>query len=535
MDRAWSRLAGYGVVLVSIGAVADGCRPAQRMSVAEGGSATASGARGEGSGGAPSRGTGGDGGGGWLNLDFADAGAMDDGIADPCGSRCGPTELCDPAHLGSDDNCNGQVDEGCACSPGAVHWCFAGDPSYRHAPGCFDGTETCSELGTWGPCLGGVQAVPPDNCFLDDTSACHAITALPYATVGLELGTGAFRANAVPGSEAYAVKCPAGVSQCPAVTPPSSFEALQSGEYTVTYTKRVAGDANPVSCTFALFVGGPGLRIELSWEHPAATEVGGADLDLHVHQPLSTEPWSVAGAPEDCTWSSCKFDQLDPAKLSPVAPRWFPPANVAPDPANWDLQPIGLDAGADAGDPADYNTCYNDLHGVGAEWAALGMGCHNPRLDIDLITCLPSITDPADPAFCAPENVNIDYPPSGQWIRVAVNYYYNHGVTYAVHPEIKIFCDGALSADLGPHSYSLPEQAVTFEPSDGAGIGGAGNLFWIAADVAFTTDRCGVTTCVVQPLYADPTTLTPLLTLDTQATAAFFPPWPAPAGADAGP
>ena len=128
-----------------------------------------------------------------------------------------------------DDNCNGLVDETCTCSPGQVHWCFAGDPSYRNAPGCFDGIETCTELGMWGPCLGGVQAIPPDNCYLNDTSACHAITAPPYATTHLKTGTGTFSANAVPGSEVYAVQCPTGVSQCPGVTPPDELRGAPVG------------------------------------------------------------------------------------------------------------------------------------------------------------------------------------------------------------------------------------------------------------------------------------------------------------------
>jgi len=70
-------------------------------------------------------------------------------VINPCGSKCGPVELCDPAHAGLDDNCNGIVDEGCPCSMGMVQSCFKGDPSYRNMPGCFPGTQHCSELGMW--------------------------------------------------------------------------------------------------------------------------------------------------------------------------------------------------------------------------------------------------------------------------------------------------------------------------------------------------------------------------------------------------
>src|SRR5206468_3912213 len=51
------------------------------------------------------------------------AGSFDAGMdaTDPCAPTCGPVELCDADHLGLDDDCNGVVDEGCACMPGQAH------------------------------------------------------------------------------------------------------------------------------------------------------------------------------------------------------------------------------------------------------------------------------------------------------------------------------------------------------------------------------------------------------------------------------
>lgn len=71
-----------------------------------------------------------------------EAGANDakpDVPVNPCGTKCGPVELCDADHLGLDDDCNGKVDEGCSCNSGQVHFCFKGDPSYEGFAGCFDG------------------------------------------------------------------------------------------------------------------------------------------------------------------------------------------------------------------------------------------------------------------------------------------------------------------------------------------------------------------------------------------------------------
>jgi hypothetical protein len=66
--------------------------------------------------------TGGSGGG--ITIKDGGHDAPPDVMKNPCGSKCGPTELCDPDHVGLDDNCNGTVDEGCSCQPGAVHPCF---------------------------------------------------------------------------------------------------------------------------------------------------------------------------------------------------------------------------------------------------------------------------------------------------------------------------------------------------------------------------------------------------------------------------
>jgi hypothetical protein len=451
-----------------------------------------------------------------ITMDGGDASdAVEEQIIDPCSSECGPVELCDDAHLGLDDNCDGLVDEVCACQAGQAHFCFKGDPGQRGKAGCFDGSETCTEQGKWGPCVGGVHAFPPDNCFLNDMSACHAISAPPYSDVALKQGTGNFSSNALVGTETYTVTCPPGVSQCPMVTAPDVFKPLQSGEYSVTYTKYVAGDPNPKSCDFPLFVGAPGLRVELSWEHTTADN--GVDLDLHLHQPNNTGPWGISpGVAQDCTWSNCVVDDFSPPQ-SIGSPHWFadPPA-MPPTPVNWFKDLIH----------PENNTCYNDPRGVGAEWQALNLGCHNPRLDADNITCDYSITDPNNYSFCTPENINVDFPPVGQWFRVGVHYYNNHGLNYDVHPELKIFCNGALAGHLGPQGYYVPEAPITFEPSDGAGVGG--NRFWIAADVAFTDDKCGGTSCTVRPVYSDAAQKTPFFTIDDAAVTSFAPPYPPP-------
>jgi hypothetical protein len=447
--------------------------------------------------------TGADGFGGAFS--FPDGGFEDvnpDVVMNPCGTGCGPVELCDSEHLGVDDDCDGEVDELCTCIPGQAHACFKGDSSFRGTPGCFDGTERCDEIGTWGPCIGGVHATAPDNCFNNSTVGCHPLQAAPFADVDLKEGTGSFSADAQAGSEVWTVTCPAGVDPCPAVggmSPSDDFKPLQSGEYSVTYSKRAANGSTQ-TCTYPLFVGAPGLRVELEWEHDLGGT--GVDLDLHMHQPNNTQPWAVGGSPFDCGFANCTARNMNVS--------WFSDSATPPDPVNWYLDPVESN-----------NTCFFSPRGAGAQWRANGRGCHNPRLDIDNITCSPGATDPDDAEFCAPENINIDYPPLSQWMRIGVHYYSSHSLGYSVHPRIKIFCNGALGADLGPNGFYDPEAPVTFAPSDSS------TRYWLVADVAFVDGgECGQDGCVVVPLYQDAATKTPLLTTQSFVTSSFGPPYP---------
>lgn len=428
----------------------------------------------------------------------------------PCGSGCGNKELCDGIYAGLDDDCDGQVDEGCMCHTGAAQSCFKGDPVFLNDPGCFAGTQKCTELGTWGACVGGVHAT--EMCFSGGVVGCHPISSPPFVVADLSEGIGTFGDNAV--LETYDVACPPGVSPCPVATG-NQYQPVVSGEYTVTYQKTIANNATE-ECTFPLFVGAPGLRVELSWEFEEGLGSETVDLDLHVHQPGDTNPWGgTTGNPHDCAWSNCTADDFDPASPSQSRPQWFSTTDMPPDPVSWWVAPT-----------FEGNTCYFGPKGNGDEWQALGLGCHNPRLDIDNFLCDPTVTDPSDDEFCNAENVNIDFPPRDAWTRIAVNYWSNHGQSYDVHPLVRVYCDGALSAELGPLGYDAP---VTFEPPGGNGNGSGGSVFWIAADVLFLPeDECATgPACVVKPIHADEDAKTPLFTTASVARLSFAsPPYP---------
>lgn len=428
----------------------------------------------------------------------------------PCGSECGDEELCDPDHLGLDDDCDGDVDETCSCIAGQAHACFRGDPSFRKSPGCFPGTEICAETGTWGPCTGGVHA---DEMCYAKVADCHPMQAMPFATVDLKDGTGSFSADAVPGTETWTVACPEGVDPCPTVggmDPKDDFKPLQSGEYTVTYTKGLPG-GQTAQCSYPLFVGARGLRVELEWEH----EPESVDLDLYLHKPNNTEPWTIGGSEVACGYKNCTIDNLTPGWRSrPLT--WFSDAATPPDPVNWYLDPVESN-----------NSCFHAPRGVGAKWRATNKGCHSPRLDLDNISCDHRVTDPEASNFCAPENINVDFPPRDGWMRIGVHYY-SGDVAFDVHPRVKIYCNGALGADLGPSGFYSPERPVAFAPGDSGDYAeDPDSKFWLVADVVFPdAGQCGNDACVVRPLYADEATKTPLIATKASISSSFGPPYP---------
>ncbi|MFT3769537.1 MAG: MopE-related protein [Minicystis sp.] len=70
-----------------------------------------------------------------------------------CNQNVQPSaEICDGM---LDQNCNGQVDEGCACTNGSTQSCYTGAAGTQGVGACKAGTQTCVN-GQWGACVGQV-------------------------------------------------------------------------------------------------------------------------------------------------------------------------------------------------------------------------------------------------------------------------------------------------------------------------------------------------------------------------------------------
>jgi len=84
----------------------------------------------------------------------------------PCAGEVLPAaaESCE----GTDETCDGNVDEGCPCSSGQTQGCYTGPPGTENKGVCQPGSQTCDASGTWGACTGSVTPQPEACNGLDD-------------------------------------------------------------------------------------------------------------------------------------------------------------------------------------------------------------------------------------------------------------------------------------------------------------------------------------------------------------------------------
>ncbi len=428
-----------------------------------------------------------------LGRDYRDAAPVV-----PCTVACGDTELCGDTGDGNgfDDDCDGAVDEDCTCTIGTTRACFLGPPDRRGIGVCADGLMACTEFLQWGPCSGGqfpgdelCDGADNDCNGLADDGIAGCATALfcPGSEAAIPLSTHALRGSRIYTGSAtswqWTISCPSTVATCPLPMAPTSADTdiyfAQSGSYRARL-EVTTESGETLSCEWVIFVQGAGLRVELAWDTQGPYDTG-TDVDLHLHRRTVPDGALVADTDfftdDDCYYANCK--------ASTYGGIW----------GGGGVRDIwGLP------DTPDVTACSGAPNGEGAAWAALG-ACYNPRLDVDIISCDPAITDPMDPGgnFCAPENINVDNPPNGSTYRIMVDYFSSRGLPGATHPTVNVYCGGDLRGSFG----SDPFVELTDDSQR-----------WLVADVKFFTDACGAVTCSIEPLGS-------LIRTDQ----AFGPPW----------
>lgn len=385
----------------------------------------------------------------------------------PAEDRCGGIETCGN---GTDDNCDGRVDEACACAPGSVQSCFSGPPGRRNVGACRDGSQTCLMSGTWGSCTGGVLPTAESCNGADNVcNGCSMRQNCPITCPGpndarVPDGT-PFERYPLRGEQFFAGtalswrwRITGGPCDQLSVRPSfdlqgettrdATFVPVLSGDYTVKLIVEVEPGMF-LSCTWIVHVAGPGLRVEMCY--PENTTV---DLDLYLHRPGSRLPWYsdpddvFHPQPDSCNWSNCE------ATLRSTEPR-----------ADWGYAASPLSA------------CVNGPHGP--EWQAVG-NCSNPRLDIDNNLAKASGT---------PENINVDSPREGESFRIMVQNFSGD----RAHPLVNVYCSGHRVATFGLHPDEVPNFIGRPPPAVGA--------MWRVADVTTHRDAAGETNCNVTALH----------------------------------
>lgn len=115
---------------------------------------------------------------GTLNVGVCAAGIQtcEDEMWSECVGEILPSdEVCN----GDDDDCDGETDEGCECSPGQTQPCYTGPLGTEGVGSCAPGVETCDDAGTWGACEDDVVPVvetcdgSDDDCDREVDEGCE--------------------------------------------------------------------------------------------------------------------------------------------------------------------------------------------------------------------------------------------------------------------------------------------------------------------------------------------------------------------------
>ncbi len=389
-------------------------------------------------------------------------------------------ERCD----GVDNNCNGNVDDGCACRPGASEPCYTGPTATRGVGLCRAGVRACvanaGNIGSaWGACTGEVRPAREVCNGLDDdcngraddgigcactpgmTRSCYSGAAGTAGVGPCRAGTqtcnaagtawGACAGERAPSAEACNMvddDCNGRVDDNPACTPPSATcPAPVTGRAGTPVA--LAATASPgASCRWTVVSRPEGAGTEGSFGDPMRCDTTFSSVIVGTYT-VRLEATDAMGRTVSCTTTVTLTGQglrvelswtttgdVDLHVLHPSAPSWFSRpydcyyANTAP---AWD-----------SGAPT------------------------SPRLDVD------------NTRAYGPENVRIDAPPAGFTYRVGVHAFSR--VDAGAPSTVRIYC-GNTTTPLRTLTRTVTSRATS-----------ADNDLWLVADVTMNAaGGCAVT------------------------------------------
>ncbi len=442
---------------------------------------------------------------------------------------------------GFDDDCDGLVDEGCACpAAGVTKECFlvpasqtlGGVPAgwcAENARGTVDCVKKTQEFaGTWsGQCRGAQPPFPDDVCAKGD-----------FDCDGREENSKAHDCSCGPGS----IQCPTTPLETVPYPPPSQLPLVvdaakwfqNPAESTSAKNWKwslVGGDCDNVlpHPTFAMYKTQDGAAPPVGAQKDTLG-ASGKEHGVVASEPTITSSFYPAFSLSGDYIVTGEFDLFGKhyACTQKIAVR--APGIRAE--ACWDTETAGVDldlhvARVDgfascpkkgwsetcATEDCYYGSCYGgnalSWYPPSASSACQGWGsqtsgaCNNPRLDRDANglsgVCDATVTNPNAPGggsgtpgggFCGPENVNVDTPADGSKYAVAVKYFGGSGVS---RTHVNVYCNGERVLSTG---YS-PVTGIDFPKLTTAGDDTTGDMWKVTLITAQVKN--GVLSCDVKP------------------------------------
>jgi hypothetical protein len=458
---------------------------------------------------------------------------------------------------GFDDNCNGLVDEGCACTGvGTTKPCYLvpasqtmGGVPVGWCASNSKGTVVCGQSGaesapTWsGTCRGAQPPYAADVCAPGDfncdglaenppgeSCACAPVATItcptapvvtvPYPPAGalpLKIDAAPWFSNPADVSMATNWSWSMTGGDCDNILPHPTFGIYSTANGsgaplgTLSTTLGMAGNEHGIvanapaveSSVYPAFSLSGDYIMDASWTLNGKQYTCSVQIEVRAPGLRAEGCWSTEGQDDDLDLHMAKVNGFTQCATSHA---WSD--NACPN-ANEDCFYSECASVSPGGDTVNWGYATSPVtscQGWGSQTTGV-TACGNPRLDRDANglsgACDATVANPNSAGglfgggFCGPENINIDTPADGDQFAVGLRFYgRNGGATTPAKSHVNIYCDGArvLAAGYDPVAGNqFPQLAKPGQDSTGD--------MWKVALVT-TSVTGGALTCTVSPTAA---------------------------------